>query len=212
MRFENTDGKMKQPVALLFWSRALVVFSLLFIQNIQAQFVVAEGANFYSEKGLVAYQSDSTIKSNQPNARIYISSGVKISGLDSERNYEIVETISSEKKKIESTKHLALKTAEPTLETALEDKKISVKENPVVAKIEFSTQESEVYFSFSGGFSKITIPVSQLNVKQVFNTESYKISLAFQESKLVSVCFKVNGILTAQNKSAFSVRPPPFLA
>ena len=212
MRFENTDERMEQPMTLLFWSKALVVFSLLFIQNIHAQLVVAEGGISNSEEAIIVYESDSITKKIKPAARIYISSGVKIVKLDSDSNYEIVETISSEKEKIKFTKHLASKSTKPNSEKPTEGKKASTDNNSNLSETEFSTQESEVYFSFADGNSKISIPLSQFNVKHVLASENYKISLSFQVSKLVSVYFKVNGILTAQNKSAFSVRPPPFLA
>lgn len=214
MQFKYTNNNTYSGGAFLFLKKGFALFALLWCAFFYSQIKISEGATFFLTENATVFIEDSseTIQKSEKKTKIYISSGVQLSNLDSERNYEIVETISLEKGKIESAKYLASKISQPQLQAEIQHTVDTVKTNVVAPKIEFSTQESEVYFSYSGGFSKITIPVSQLNVKQAFRSENYKISLAFEKSTLVLVCFKVNEILTAQNKSAFSVRPPPFLA
>ena len=209
MQFKNTFNNTNKDGAFLFLKKRFA-FLLLFLCTLSySQITISEGAT------IDGYETDSASAGieNQSITKIYISSGVTISNLDSKNNYEIVETISSEKKKIESTKNLASKIEKPELETKTEHKIVSKKENSIATNTGFSTSKSEVYFSFSGGFSKVTVPVSQFNINlTIIHSESYNTSLAFQEGKLALVYFKSAEIFTAQNKSAFSVRPPPFLA
>lgn len=193
-----------------FMGRVFGAVLLFFVQSFHSQIFISGGASIHLEKEMQVLKTDSLVSYSK--SKIYLTPGVQLSDLDSEKNYEIVETASSEKKKIEFTKQLASKITQPQFETKIQHEIASVKVNPVSAEILFSTQKSEVYFSFSGGLSKITVPVSQFNGKQVFSSENYKTSLSFGESKLVVICFKTIELLTAQNKSAFSVRPPPFLA
>ena len=179
---------------------------LLFVQNFQAQIYLSGDAVIYSA------DSVSAMHPNKSSAKIYISSGVKITNLDSEINYEIVEALPLQNKKIESKKNSVLNIAKAELEKKVEEKLVSKPENPAIIHEVFSTPKTDVYFSFVKGFSKITVPVSQFSAKQIINSENYKTSLALGWSKLASVYFKNAELLSAQNKSAFSVRPPPFLA
>ena len=65
--------------------------------------------------------------------------------------------------------------------------------------------------AYVGGFSKISVLVSQFNAKQIINSESCKAALSFRRIKLASEHFKKDELLTVQKWFAFSVRPPPFL-
>ena len=215
MQFKYTNNNTYSGGAFLFLKKGFALFALLWCAFFYSQIKISEGATFFLTENATVFIEDSseTIQKSEKKTKIYISSGVQLSNLDSERNYEIVETISSEKKKIESTENLASKIEKPELETKTEHKIVSKKENSIATNTGFSTSKSEVYFSFSGGFSKVTVPVSQFNINlTIIHSESYNTSLAFQEGKLALVYFKSAEIFTAQNKSAFSVRPPPFLA
>ena len=212
MRSKNTKNEMTQNNGLLiFSSRVLCIFFLFIFQNIQASSTIIDEKIIYSEdeNTLSKVDSVSHFEDNQSTAKIYISSGVKITNLDSENNYEIVKILPLQNKKIEPKKNSVLNIAKAELEKKVEEKIVSKPENPAIIHEVFSTPKTDVYFSFVEGFSKITVPVSQFSAKQIINPENYKTSLALCLSKLTSVYFKNAELLTAQNKSAFSVRPPP---
>ena len=196
--------------SLFFMSKLFCVFLFFLVQNFQAQIYLSGDAIMYSEKEIL-YSADSisVIHPKKYSAKIYISSGVKITNLDSENNYEIVKILPLQNKKTEPKNNSVLNIAKAELEKQVEEKIVSKPENPAIIHKVFSTPKTDVYFSFVEGFSKITVPVSQFSAKQIINPENYKTSLALCLSKLTSVYFKNAELLTAQNKSAFSVRPPP---
>ena len=209
MRKNPNNGKSLS--GLLFMSKLFCVFLLFFIQNFQAQIFISEGVSVYYEKEVLVSQNDSLV-SNSPKYKIYISSGAQFSNLDFDNNYEIVETHPSEIKRAAPKKQSVLNLAKAQSEKKIEQKLASKKENQAFNKHVYTNSKSETYFSFAGSFSKVTVPVSQSNVKQIINSKDCKTSLAFEESNLVSAYFKTTEILTAQNKTSYSVRPPPFLS
>lgn len=206
MNKNTNDGKYVN--SLLYKSRLLFIFLFCLVQNTKGQMYLSEGASLYSDKEIQSLLSDSLV-SNQ-DSKIYISSGVVISNNDVHRNYEVEEITSSEKKKSNPAQQLALKTTETKLDVSVESKKVSVADQPV-ASTEFSTQESEFSFGFSSGLSKIVVPASQSQVKPILGSKHHQTSLSFKERRLALVYFKNAELLKSQNKSSFSVRPPPFL-
>lgn len=209
MSKKTNDGKCLS--CLLSASKLFCVFLFLFFQNFKTQIYVSGDAQIYSEKVALISQPDSLVSNSQKN-KIYISSGVQFSNLDSDNKYEIVETHPSEIRRAAPKKQSVLNLAKAQSEKKIEQKLASKKENQAFNKHVYTNSKSETYFSFAGSFSKVTVPVSQSNVKQIINSKDCKTSLAFEESNLVSAYFKTTEILTAQNKTSYSVRPPPFLS
>ena len=208
MSKKTNDGKCLS--CLLSASKLFCVFLFLFFQNFKTQIYVSGDAQIYSEKVALISQPDSLVLRTSK-SKIYISSGVKISNHESLKNYEIVEILPCENKKLEPKKQSVLNIAKTQSEKKVEQKLSSKKENHFFYKHTFSTSKSEVYFSFVGGFSKISVLVSQFNAKQIINSESCKAALSFRRIKLASEHFKKDELLTVQKWFAFSVRPPPFL-
>lgn len=204
----------KSLSGLLFFSKLLFAFLFFWVQNFQAQFTVSEGAIVHSEKAVIIYQADSisSIAGSISTSKIFISSGVNITNLDTKNNFEIVKVLPLESKKIEPKNHSVLHIAKAELTKKVEEKIVSKSKNQTFSKHLFSTPKKDVYFSIVGSFSKISVLVSQNNATPIIPSENYQTSLALGWSKLASVYFKNAELLTAQNKSAFSVRPPPFLA
>lgn len=185
------------------------MFVFFLFQNVQAQIYLSEGTSLYSEKEAVVSPTD-TLVANAAKNIIYISSGVNFSNLNSDNNYEIVEDLPSEIKKAAPKKQSVLHLAKAQAIEKIKKQLAANDEDSTYDKHIFSQSTSEVYFSFAGGFSKVTVPVSNFSAKQLLTPESYKVSLAFVETKLTSEHFKNAELLTAQNEAAFSVRPPPF--
>lgn len=195
--------------SLLFMSKLFCIFLFLFIQNFRAQIFISKGGSVYGENE-VSFSHPDSLALNYPKSKIYISSNVKIFNIEALTNYEIVETIISEKKKIEPKKQTVINIAKTQSEKKIQQKLASKKENLSFYKHTFSHSKSEVYFSFVGNFSKVTIPISQTYAKQIMHSENYMASLSFRGTKLASKYFKRAELITAQNRSAFPVRPPPF--
>lgn len=193
---KTNDGKCLS--CLLSASKLFCVFLFLFFQNFKTQIYVSGDAQIYSEKVALISQPDFGFKFSKN--KIYISSGVQFSNLDSDNKYEIVETHPSEIRRAAPKKQSVLNLAKAQSEKKIEQKLASKKENQAFNKHVYTNSKSETYFSFAGSFSKVTVPVSQSNVKQIINSKDCKTSLAFEESNLVSAYFKTTEILTAQNK------------
>ncbi|KQS89853.1 hypothetical protein [Chryseobacterium sp. Leaf394] len=196
--------------SLLLVSKLALVFLFFFVQNYRSQILISGGASIYTENEAVIISSDSSF-TNHSKSRIYISSGVVISGDDFEKNFEIEQVISSEKIEIAPTKHLALKTAEKEPENSVNDTGVSEKRKPVVVKAAFSNHEFEFLYAFSNGSAKIIVPASQFHVKQLLQSQNCTNSLVFKDCRLKLFLFKTSEVFSSQKKSAFSVRPPPFL-
>lgn len=212
MRGKHTNDERRKSILLPFGSKTLLILLLLIFQNLFANFTIID--SLVTESGgenLVISDSTTLSKNNRSQAVIYISSGVEITSIDAIKNYEVAESSSPKIKKTERKKQSVLQIAKLQIEKKLEQKLASKKDNPVDNKHSFSTSPSGTHFSFGINFSKTFFTVSQSHVKQIFISESYKPSLVFVASNLVSVDFKTTEILTAQNKTSFSVRPPPFL-
>lgn len=190
-----------------FRGKVICFLLLLLVQNLHSQIFISDGAFIHLEKDVLVSLTDSLFSSN-PKSKIYISSGVKIYNIEALINFEIVEI-----KKAEVKKQLVLKNEKLELEKSVEQKIVSKKDNSAFRKYIYSNFKSELYFCFIGGFSKVTIPALQLNIKQVISSEGYQISLSYRRlRKLTLKYFKRPELFSSKNKFTFWVRPPPFLS
>jgi len=180
-----------------------------FCPNFHAQIFVSEGATMYGEKEIF-YSKDtiSTQIANLPVAKIYITSGVKIAGLDND-HLEMVVCVSSKIKKEDPKKASVLHIAKKESDKKLKSKVVAKKETSASYQHTLSSSKSETYFSFSKSFSKVLVPVSQFNPKPIINPENNTFFLVFLGNKRVTISYKNTETVFSQNKSSFSVRPPP---
>lgn len=209
MSTDNKNDQIKVLNVLSLWRKIFSVFLVLFLQNLIAQVAIDNEAKLYVSDGTIIYEADAEPQKIVAKGKIFVFGETKIYQENSENNFEIVQQKTSQEK---SKKESALKIAQIQKEKKQKEKIASVKTSINNKKDFFSSQKSETYFSFSVTFSKISVPVSQFNLKQVVGSENYNTSLSYGWSSVASEHFKRAELLTAQNKSAFSVRPPPFLA
>lgn len=209
MSKNTNDGKYWR--SLLFASKLFYVFLFFLVKTFQAQIFISGGASVYGEKEVLVLKPDSLAVSS-PKSKIYISLGVKISNLESSENYEIVEILPSKNIKPEPKKQSVLHIAQKQSAKKVQEKIAPKKDNPSFYKLTFSTSKLEKRFTFIGKISTFTEHFQPTYAKQINRSEGYKTSFSFREIKLASEHFKRAEILTFQNKSAFPVRPPPFLS
>lgn len=203
MRHKNTNDEIQQS-SLLLVSKLLCVFLFLTFHNNYSQIFISEGAYLYSEnEGLVSH-TDSLI-SNYAKSKIYTSSGVEITHLDTPRNYEVIELTISENRKNEPKKQSALR---KELEKNKVKKFVAKKQHSPLDKHFVSTQKSEVHFSFAASFSKNNVLNSDTKAKQIIYSES-KIAIAYVHRKLQCNYRDENAIFLS-HQSNFQIRPPPF--
>lgn len=205
MNKNTNDGN--QLNSLLLLSKLFCVFLFFFVQNFHSQIFISEGAIIHVEKDVLISQTDSLVSNNHKN-KIYISSGVTISNLDTRNNFEIVEHISSENKKKESAKDLAANLNQTQEEEKVEQKTVAVK-TPDFSKETISIPKTEEYFSFGSVHSKISVPVSQFNPKQIFFSVKTTLFLSFKWHRLAFDYSYIIEPVSTTDKSSFSVRPPP---
>lgn len=208
MSTRNIHDQIKAFNILSLWRKIFSVFLVLFLQNLIAQISISDETKLYVSNGTIIYEANAEPEKIVAKGKIFVFGETKIYQKNSENNFEIVQQKTSQEK---SKKEYTLKIAQIQKEKKQKEKIASVKTSINNKKDFFSNQKSETYFSFSASFSKISVPVSQFNAKQIISSENDNTSLSYRWSKMASEHFKSAELLTAQNKSAFSVRPPPFL-
>ena len=200
------DGKCLN--SLLSVSKLFCVFLFFLFQNFSSQIFISEGTSIHFEKEVKVSQIDS-LSSEYSQNKIYVSSGVTISNLNAEKNFDIVEILPLEVQKNKEKKHSALNLANNKLEKKVEQKQILREERPAFNEYIFTNATTESFFSFAGGFSKISVPVTQFHAKQLINTTSGNLFLIFIWHRLTFNQCEILEAIVAEHGSSFSVRPPP---
>lgn len=196
--------------SILIFSKLLFVVVLIFLNNeYYSQIYISEGTSIYLENEILSAKEELVVI-NYSKGKIYVSADAKITILDNEINYEIVEIHTVKKQDAKYKK-------QPILNNLKKDifsktiQKISInKDSQTINKYLFSKTESTTYFSLSNNNSKIIISNSQLNVETVISSEYNSLSIQGW-SKEVKIYYKNTITLASQYKSVCSVRPPPQL-